>query len=253
MRIAALLPLALLVACGDKEETYPDATETDPTVEWDDEADADTDTDTDADTDSDTDADTDTDTDSDTDADTDTDTDTDTDSDTDSDTDVDALLDFEGGTEGCAGFGGAEDCEVEADPTDSSNTVLRVTKSATAETWAGATMYEDGTAGTLTQLNIAEGQTSFTLRVWSPTAGASVLLKTEDAADPTKSVETLGTVSAAETWETVTFDFANEASGTAAVDYTYTYDKISVFPNYGTTGADAGELTFYVDDLTEDF
>jgi hemoglobin len=75
MRVATLIALLSLAACGDKEEAAPKAEPTDPTVEWSTEADADTDADTDSDTDADSDADTDADTDADSDADTDADTD----------------------------------------------------------------------------------------------------------------------------------------------------------------------------------
>ena len=86
-----------------------------------------------------------------------------------------------------------------------------------------------------------------TVRVWSPTAGTPVLLKVEHALDPTVSVETLATTTMAGAWETLTFDFANEAPGTAALNLAATYDKVSVFPDFGTPGA--GEV-YYVDDIT---
>ena len=141
---------------------------------------------------------------------------------------------------------------MEADPTDGSNNVLRITKSDTAELWAGATMYTNESDFSIDTLAIAEGQTAYTMRVWAPAAEMPILLKVEDAGDPTKSVETYGYTSSAETWETITFDFANEAEGTAVVDYSYTYNKASVFPNFGTTGADAGTaITIYVDDFDE--
>jgi len=86
--------------------------------------------------------------------------------------------------------------------------------------------------------------------VYSPDAGIPVRLKVEDASDPTRSVETEAMTTMANAWETLTFDFANEAPGTAAFNDTYTYNKISVFPNFGTTGATAGAKTYYFDDFT---
>ena len=50
-----------------------------------------------------------------------------------------------------------------------------------------------------------------TVRVWAPAAGIPIRLKVEDAADPTKSVETEATTTVANAWETLTFDFANQA------------------------------------------
>ena len=88
-----------------------------------------------------------------------------------------------------------------------------------------------------------------TVRVWSPDAGIQVRLKVEDHLDPTKSVETEATTTVAGDWETLTFDFANEAPGTAEINYGYNYDKASIFFNFGVTGAIAGEKTYYFDDV----
>ncbi len=52
-------------------------------------------------------------------------------------------------------------------------------------------------------------------------------------------------------WEVLTFDFAQPAPGTAALNLGARYDKLSVFPNFGVTGAEAGAAkTYYVDDIT---
>jgi hypothetical protein len=177
------------------------------------------------------------------------------DTDTDTGTSVDVLIDFDDASisYGCAGFGGGEDCAVEADPTDSTNNVLRVTKADGADLWAGATMFTDASSLGIDALNIAKGQTSFSMRVWSPRAGIPILLKVEDSSDSDRSVETLGTVTAGGSWETVIFDFANQTPGTEAVDYSWTYNKASIFPDFGTSGANGGGGSFYFDDFAEDF
>ena len=87
------------------------------------------------------------------------------------------------------------------------------------------------------------------MRVYSPDAGIKVRLKVEDAADPTRSVETEATTTVANNWETLTFDFANQAAGTAALNLAYTYKKASIFFNFGVTGATAGAKTYYFDDV----
>ena len=51
-------------------------------------------------------------------------------------------------------------------------------------------------------------------------------------------------------WDTLVFDFSNQAEETAALDLTQTYDMASIFFNFGTSGADAGEKTYYWDDVT---
>ena len=139
-----------------------------------------------------------------------------------------------------------------ADPTDGSNNVAKVVKSATAETWAGTT-FSTGDSFSIDTLAITATDTQFTLRVWSPEAGIPVLLKVEDASDPTHSVETFAYPSAAGAWETLSFDFADEAPGTAALNPDYTFNKVSVFFNFGTSGADGGGGTFYFDDFDSNF
>jgi hypothetical protein len=148
------------------------------------------------------------------------------------------------------GFGGAEDASVVADPTDATNKVARIVKSATAESWAGTTVSICPSLA-LVKLPFSATDTKVTARVWSPDANIPVRLKLEDAADGTKSVETEATVTTAAGWQTLTFDFANPATGTAALSLASTYNKASVFFNFGKTGAQVGSAkTYYLDDLT---
>jgi MYXO-CTERM domain-containing protein len=74
----------------------------------------------------------------------------------------------------------------------------------------------------------------------------------EDAADPTHSVETEALTTRVNTWETLTFDFANQVAGTAALNLAYTYNRLSIFFDYGKTGAAGGSGTFYFDDVLFD-
>ena len=146
------------------------------------------------------------------------------------------------------GFGGAEDSTVVVDPTNAANKVAKVVKSATAELWAGTTV-STGPNFSVPALPFTASSTTMTVRVWSPDAGIQVRLKAEDAADPTKSVETEATTTVANAWETLTFNFANQAPGTAALNLAYTYNKVSIFFNFGVTGAVAGAKTYYFDDV----
>jgi hypothetical protein len=50
-------------------------------------------------------------------------------------------------------------------------------------------------------------------------------------------------------WQTMEFDFNNQASGTAVFNPTFTFDKMSIFFNFGTTGAIAGEKIYYFDNV----
>ncbi len=146
------------------------------------------------------------------------------------------------------GFGGADDSAVVADPTNPANLVARVLKSATAELWAGTTV-STGPNFSVPALPFTASDTRMSVRVWSPDAGIQVRLKAEDASDPTRSVETEATVTTAAGWQTLTFDFANQAAGTAPLNLAYTYNKVSIFFNFGVTGAVAGAKTYYFDDV----
>jgi hypothetical protein len=63
-------------------------------------------------------------------------------------------------------------------------------------------------------------------------------------------VETDAVTTTSNAWETLTFDFLANSSGTAAFDAARTYNKASIFFNFGVTGAVAGAKTYYFDDLT---
>jgi hypothetical protein len=147
---------------------------------------------------------------------------------------------------GLTDFGGNAS-EIVVDPTDAGNKVARSTKTAGAELWAGTTI--GGSVGFSSPVPFAAGNTTMTVRVWSPDAGIPVLLKAEAASDPTISVETLANTTVAMAWETLTFDFSNQAPGTAAINFGNSYNKVSIFFNFGTTGAQAGEKTYFWDDV----
>jgi hypothetical protein len=143
-------------------------------------------------------------------------------------------------------FGGTNSSIV-ADPTNAMNTVGKTIKTAGAQTWGGTTV--GGTMGFAQSIPLAAGATKMNMRVWSPDAGIKVRLKVEDPMDVTHTVETEATSTVAGAWETLEFDFANQASGTAAINYTFNFQKASVFFNFGVDGATAGEKTYYWDDM----
>ncbi|MEO6253584.1 MAG: hypothetical protein ABIO79_09775 [Ferruginibacter sp.] len=129
------------------------------------------------------------------------------------------------------------------DPTNGANTVKRTTKVNGAETWAGTTIG----AGFTTNLPFTATKTQMSVRVYSPAAGIRVRLKVEDRNNNTRSVETEAMTQAANTWETLVFDFANQSSGTAALNLTYTYNMASIFFDFGNAGT--GKI-FYWDDVS---
>jgi hypothetical protein len=149
------------------------------------------------------------------------------------------------------GFGGAEDATVVTDPTNPANKVARIVKSATAELWAGTTVAVCP-GQSIARVPFSSTMTRMSARVWSPVAGIPVRLKVENAADAAQSVETEATVTVASGWQTLIFDFAVPAAGTAALNPALTYDKASIFFNFGTAGAETGARTYYLDDLSFD-
>jgi 1,4-alpha-glucan branching enzyme len=150
---------------------------------------------------------------------------------------------------GVIGFEGAQQSSIVEDPTDNTNTVVKVIKSDTAQPWAGTTVTNAAEEGLLNPVPFTATETLMNVRVWSPDAGIKVRLKVEDHNDPTHSVETDAFTTVAGEWETLTFDFSNEGAGTAELNLGYTFDYVSIFFNYGTSGADAGEKTYYFDDV----
>ena len=140
-------------------------------------------------------------------------------------------------------FGGNASSVV-ADPAGLVNNVLQSEKTPGAQTWAGTTL---GTAsGFATAIPFASGATTMTAHVYAPSAGVTIKLKAEDSNDPTKSVETDVVTTTSGAWESLIFDFANQSAGTAQIDFTYTYDKLSIFYDFGNAGA--GDI-YYLDSV----
>lgn len=132
------------------------------------------------------------------------------------------------------------------DPTDITNKVAQSTKLGDAQLWAGTTA---GGVGLAEALPFGTDETFITVRVWSPDANIPVRLKVEDKSEATISVETEAMTTVAAAWDTLVFDFSNHVDGTAAIDFNNVYDKVSIFFNFGTDGATAGEKTYYWDDV----
>lgn len=147
-------------------------------------------------------------------------------------------------------FGGNASTRVTS-PTNPNNKVIQTIKTNTAATWAGTTI---GTpAGFATNLPLTLTDSKMTVRVWSPTAGTPIRLKVEDHSDPTHTCETETNTTLAGEWETMYFDFTNQAPGTESLEVGlnmgWTYNMASIFFNFGTEGSVAGETTYYFDDV----
>jgi|GEM_PF-5137546 len=139
-------------------------------------------------------------------------------------------------------FGGNES-RVTEDPENASNLVAESIKYDFADVTAG-------TAIDLAQsIPFSAGNTIMSVRVWSPAAGTPILFKVENSVDGNISVETQATTTLSGEWETIYFDFENHADGTSAIDFGNTYDKVAIFFNFGTSGAEAGTQTYYWDNI----
>ncbi len=144
-------------------------------------------------------------------------------------------------------FGGQETFLV-TDPFDASNTVANTIKTSGAEVWAG-TSIGSVFGGLASPIPFTATETSIGVRIYSPDAGIAVRLKVENSADPAQSVVTEATTTSSGIWDTLLFDFSNHSLGTAALDLSLTYDKVSISFNFGVSGADAGERTYLWDDV----
>ena len=165
---------------------------------------------------------------------------------------IDWPVDFEGSTTNytMSDFGGNVSSLV-TDPTDPTNTCIQAIKTDEAATWAGTTI---GTpAGFATDIPLTLTDSKMYARVWSPEANTPIRLKVEDSNDPTHTCETETNTTLAGEWEVIEFDFINQAPGTELLEIGlqmgWTYNMASIFFNFGTEGAQAGEKTYYFDDV----
>ncbi len=162
---------------------------------------------------------------------------------------IDFPVDFEDATVNytMTDFGGASSSLVE-DPEDASNHVIQSIKTSGAETWAGTTIGTE--TGFATYLPLTLEDSKMSIRVWSPQAGIPVRLKVEDSNDVTHTCETETNTTVANAWDTLVFDFANEAPGTQSLEVGlgmgWAYNEAAIFFDFGSEG---NEATYYFDDV----
>jgi Bacterial Ig-like domain (group 2) len=109
------------------------------------------------------------------------------------------------------------------------------------------TTLSTGFLNSIAQVPINTAPSQITVNFYTPVASVDVKLKLENANDPTQSVET-DVVAATTGWQTLTFDFTKQATGTAALNPAYTYNKISIFPDFfcGGTQVASAATDYYV-------
>lgn len=131
-----------------------------------------------------------------------------------------------------------------SDPVNSSNTVLKTDKSPSGQPWQGTVL---GNTGLANPIPFAQGATTISALVFSPDSGIQVRLKVENSNNAQISVETEATTTKANSWETLTFDFSNHVSGTAAINFANTYDKLVIF--YDFFNNPSTTKSYYVDSI----
>ena len=112
------------------------------------------------------------------------------------------------------------------------------------QTWAGTTVFKSASWELATTDHLIA-----TAMIHSPAAGKTLRLKLENKDNDQQTVETNSTVLSVEGWATYTFNFANQAEGTAAFNDAFIFNKASLFLDFGSTTT--GTI-FYVDDVTFD-
>lgn len=83
--------------------------------------------------------------------------------------------------------------------------------------------------------------TAISMDVWSPGSDLTVLLKLENAEDPSIFAEIGAQTTVANSWESLTFDFSNE-------DLTQEYTRVVFFFDFGNPGTGS---TFYFDNVVQ--
>lgn len=114
--------------------------------------------------------------------------------------------------------------------TNLSNKVGRIIRN-TGATWAGSFL-------TLSNKINFSTLSTFSMKVYSPRTGLPVLLKLEGDVAPS---EVLATTTTANTWETLTWNFAGKPSNV--------YNKLVLMFDFGSVGNGTANSTFYFDDI----
>jgi Bacterial Ig-like domain len=136
--------------------------------------------------------------------------------------------------------------EISDDPLTAGNKVVKVYKYTASAGWAGTTI-STASADAVGKIPFTNSAKTMTLRFFSPAAGVRVRLKVENSGDPSISCETDAVTAGSGAWETLTFNFDNpgfappldSTKPTAQLDLAKTYDKATVFADFGLGGSDS--------------
>ena len=131
---------------------------------------------------------------------------------------------------------------IDVDPTNSSTTVLAVTR---GRSDAPSGIWDYSVLATLPKGNFTSATSRIvTVQVYSPQIGIPILLRLQnDRVNYTKFIETKATTTKANQWETLTFDFTKLSSGSQQLDDSVTYSTLSLMINPGQ--ASTGQKLYF--------
>jgi hypothetical protein len=131
----------------------------------------------------------------------------------------------------------------------SSDKYARVEKSSSSGTSAGVTISNE--SGLENNIPVTSSNSKMYVHTYvtgSSNTGIPVRLKIENNNDPKQSVETEAYTTVVDAYEVLEFDFNNEATGTAALNESYPFNKASLFFNFGSVGDD--QTVYYFDNIS---
>jgi hypothetical protein len=119
---------------------------------------------------------------------------------------------------------------------NTTNRVGKMVKGPGGQPWGGSFINLDN------PINFAAGKI-FNMKVYSPRAGAKVLLKVENQANPSLNFEKEATLSVANAWQDVSFDYS-------AINTANVYNRVVIIFELGTPGDGSANFTFHFDEIT---
>jgi len=117
------------------------------------------------------------------------------------------------------------------------NTSAKVTKMVknAGQVWGGSFLTLNG------PINFALSR-QLRMKVYSPRAGAKVLLKVENSANSAQNFEREVIISNGNAWQELSFDFSG-------INTSNTYDRVVIIFDLGTMGDGSPNFTYYFDDI----
>jgi hypothetical protein len=134
------------------------------------------------------------------------------------------------------------------DPDDANNRYVETNRAGDAAFFAGTVVAAN--VGFVNPIPFSEGNTTMSMRVWSPVAPIALRMKVENVDNPPTNVETQTVLTTANEWTTVVFDFANNVVGSPALDVNADYNLAVVFFDFGNAAGGGVEQVYRWDDIT---